>query len=109
MDPYTTAIGIGLAVGIAGLGVGIGQGLAANGGLNGMSRQPEAGKQINNAMLLSLVFLELVFLLTFVIGFLLIAKIPDPTPTKKETSRMESSVRTASNSHDPIVIAANRL
>ena len=69
------AIGIGLAVGIAGLGVGIGQGLAANGGLQGMARQPEAGKQINNSMLLALVFLELVFLLTFVLGFLLIGKI----------------------------------
>ncbi len=69
------SLGIGLAVGIAGLGVGIGQGLAANGGLNGMSRQPEAGKQISNAMLLSLVFLELVFLLTFVLGFLMSGKI----------------------------------
>lgn len=69
------AIGIGLAVGIAGLGVGIGQGLAANGGLNGMARQPEAAKQINNSMLLALVFLELVFLLSFVLGFLMMGKI----------------------------------
>ena len=69
------AVGIGLAVGIAGLGVGIGQGLAANGGLQGMARQPEAAKQINNSMLLALVFLELVFLLTFVLGFLLMVKI----------------------------------
>lgn len=69
------AVGIGLAVGIAGLGVGIGQGFAVNGGLNGMARQPEAGKQISNAMLLGLVFLELVFLLTFVLGFLMFGKI----------------------------------
>ncbi|HWA83660.1 MAG TPA: ATP synthase F0 subunit C [Fimbriimonadaceae bacterium] len=69
------AIGIGLAVGIAGLGVGIGQGIAVNGGLNGMSRQPEAAKQINNSMLLGLVFLELVFLLSFVLGFLMMGKI----------------------------------
>lgn len=79
MEPNTIAIGIGLAVGIAGLGVGIGQGIAANGGLSGMSRQPEAGKQIQNAMLLALVFLELVFLLTFVLGFLMSGKIPAPT------------------------------
>ncbi len=71
----SVGLGIGLAVGIAGLGVGIGQGLAANGGLQGMARQPEAGKQISNAMLLSLVFLELVFLLTFVLGFLMSGKI----------------------------------
>ena len=76
MDASNIAIGIGIALGFAGIGVGIGQGLAASGGLNGMSRQPEYGKQINNAMLLALVFLELVFLLTFVIGFLLMGKIP---------------------------------
>jgi F-type H+-transporting ATPase subunit c len=101
MDPYTIAIGIGLAVGIAGLGVGIGQGLAANGGLNGMSRQPEAGKQINNAMLLALVFLELVFLLTFVIGFLLQTKIPDKVPTVKTTMSVHSVQQVASIAPGP--------
>lgn len=68
-------VGIGLAVGIAGLGVGIGQGLATNGGLNGIARQPDAYKQIFNSMLIGLVFLELVFLLSFVLGFLLMGKI----------------------------------
>jgi F-type H+-transporting ATPase subunit c len=90
MEPNTIAIGIGLAVGIAGLGVGIGQGLAANGGLSGMSRQPEAGKQIQNAMLLALVFLELVFLLTFVLGFLMSGKIP--APKKEEKTAMSINV-----------------
>ena len=68
-------VGIGLAVGIAGLGVGIGQGLTASGGLQGIARQPEAYKQIFTPMLLALVFTELVFLLAFTIGFLLMGKI----------------------------------
>jgi len=67
----TLGIGIGLAVGLAGLGVGIGQGIATNGGLQGIARQPVAGKIISNQFLLGLVFMELVFLLSFVIGFLL--------------------------------------
>ncbi len=92
------AIGIGLAVGIAGLGVGLGQGLAANGGLNGMARQPEAAKQINNSMLLALVFLELVFLLSFVLGFLMIGKIGSATPAATTSSRIESKTRVADNS-----------
>lgn len=69
------AIGIGFAVGLAGLGVGIGQGIAVNGGLNGIARQPEAHKQIQGSMLLGLVFMELVFLLSFVLGFLMSGKI----------------------------------
>lgn len=67
----TLAIGIGLAVGLAGLGVGIGQGIATNGGLQGIARQPEASKIISTQFLLGLVFMELVFLLSFVIGILL--------------------------------------
>lgn len=69
------ALGIGLAVGLAGLGVGIGQGIGVNAALNGIARQPEAKGMIQTAMLIGLVFMELVFLLTFVIGFLLMGKI----------------------------------
>lgn len=69
------ALGIGFAVGLAGLGVGIGQGIAANGGLNGIARQPEASGKVQTALLISLVFMELVFLLSFVTGFLLMGKI----------------------------------
>lgn len=83
------AIGIGLAVGIAGCGVGIGQGIAANGALNGMARQPEAIKPIQTAMLIALVFSELVFLLSFVLGFLLSGKIPAPGAGGEATGRME--------------------
>ena len=73
------ALGIGIALGFAGLGVGIGQGIAVNAALNGIARQPEAGGQISGQMLLGLVFMELVFILSFVIGFLMLSKIPAPT------------------------------
>jgi F-type H+-transporting ATPase subunit c len=53
-------------MGVAALGVGIGQGIAANGALNGMARQPEASGRIQTAMLIALAFMELVFLLAFV-------------------------------------------
>ncbi|RYG41576.1 ATP synthase F0 subunit C [bacterium] len=60
---------IGLGIGIAALGVGIGQGIAANGALQGMARQPEASGKIQTGMLIALAFMELVFLLTFVVSF----------------------------------------
>jgi F-type H+-transporting ATPase subunit c len=62
-------------LGIAALGVGIGQGIAANGALNGMARQPEASGKIQTAMLIALAFMELVFLLTFVVVFILSGKV----------------------------------
>ncbi|MEO7453234.1 MAG: ATP synthase F0 subunit C [Fimbriimonadales bacterium] len=68
-------LGIGLMLGIAALGVGIGQGIAANGALNGMARQPEASGKIQTAMLIALAFMELVFLLTFVVVFTLSGKV----------------------------------
>lgn len=64
-------LGIGIAVGTAALGVGIGQGIAAYGALSGMARQPEASGRIQTGMLIALAFMELVFLLTFVVVFIL--------------------------------------
>jgi F-type H+-transporting ATPase subunit c len=69
-------LGLGLAVGIAALGVGIGQGIAANGALSGMARQPEASGKIQTGMLIALAFMELVFLLTFVVALILQGKLP---------------------------------
>lgn len=68
-------LGLGLAVGIAALGVGIGQGIAANGALSGMARQPEASGRIQTGMLIALAFMELVFLLTFVVALILQGKL----------------------------------
>lgn len=69
------ALAVGIALGIGALGVGIGQGIAASAGLNGMSRQPEIQGKMQTSMLIALAFIELVFLLTFVIGILLWTKI----------------------------------
>ena len=68
-------LGIGFAVGLAGLGVGIGQGIAANGALGGMARQPEASGKIQTGMLIGLAFMELVFLLSFVTALILQGKL----------------------------------
>ncbi len=70
MDTHTAAIGIGLALGLCGMGVGIGQGIATNGGTNGMARQPEAGGRIQTLLLIGLAFMELVFLLTWLLALI---------------------------------------
>lgn len=44
------AIGAGIAVGAAGIGTGIGQGLAVQGALEAMARNPEMEKQIKTNM-----------------------------------------------------------
>jgi F-type H+-transporting ATPase subunit c len=73
------AIGIGLTVGVAAGGVGIGQGIAVNGALGGMARQPDLSKFISTQMLIGLAFPELCFLLSFLIGFLLLSKVSTPS------------------------------
>lgn len=70
MDVNQTAIGIGLALGLCGLGVGIGEGIATNGGVNGMARQPEASGKIQSLLLIGLAFMELIFLLTWVVALI---------------------------------------
>lgn len=70
MDVNQTAIGIGLALGLCGLGVGLGEGIATNGGVNGMARQPEAGGRIQALLLIGLAFMELIFLLTWVVALI---------------------------------------
>jgi F-type H+-transporting ATPase subunit c len=65
------AIGAGLAIGLAGLGCGIGQGLAANGAVQGIARNPGAAGQIQTPMIIGLALIESISLYGFVIGFLL--------------------------------------
>ncbi len=77
LDVSTIAVGIGIGIGIAALGVGIGEGIAAYGGLTGMSRQPESAGRIQTAMLIALAFVELVFLLTFVLMLIVNGKLPN--------------------------------
>ena len=70
------ALGLGLGLGIAVIGGGIGQGLAANGALQGMARQPEAIGKIQTAMILALAFTESLVIFTFVFLFLLKSAMP---------------------------------
>jgi len=77
IDLSTIALAIGIGVGVAAIGVAIGQGMAANAGLTGMSRQPEAAGKIQTAMLIALAFIELVFLLAFTLLFMMLGKMPN--------------------------------
>ncbi|HEY0866568.1 MAG TPA: ATP synthase F0 subunit C [Fimbriimonas sp.] len=95
MEVNQIAIGIGVGMGVAALGVGIGQGLAASAGLSGMSRQPEAAGRIQTAMLIALAFIELVFLLTFVVMNGLQGKVPAPAANAgTATSMVQPAERT---------------
>ncbi len=65
------AIGAGIAMGFAGLGCGIGQGLAANGAVQGIARNPGAAGQIQTPMIIALALIESIALYGLVIGILL--------------------------------------
>ena len=69
------ALAAGLAIGIAALGGGIGQGIAINGGLQGISRNPEAQPKIFVAMIVGLALIESLVIYALVISILLYAKL----------------------------------
>ncbi len=99
LDVSTIAIGVGLGVGIAALGVGIGQGLAANAGLAGMARQPESSGKIQTGMLIALAFIELVFLLTFVVALMLVGKLPNYEDARQNDKLTAVVVQSAERNH----------
>ncbi len=65
--PLAPSFGFGIGAGLAALGIGIGQGILAGNGLSAIARQPEKTGDIRTAMLIGLVFPELIFLLMFVL------------------------------------------
>lgn len=69
-----TALGAGIAIGLAVLGSGLGQGRAASSALEGMARNPQAAGQIQTGMLLALAFPESLVLFAFAIAFFLQGK-----------------------------------
>jgi F-type H+-transporting ATPase subunit c len=69
------ALAAGLAIGIAACGGGIGQGIAINGGLHGISRNPEAQPKIFVAMIVGLALIESLVIYALVISILLYAKL----------------------------------
>ena len=68
-------IGICLIMGLCGLGIGLGQGIAVSKGLEGMSRQPEAGSKIQMLMIVGLAIMETIGVLGFVIAIIMSAKL----------------------------------
>ena len=73
------ALAAGLGLPLAVIGAGIGQGRAAAGALEGMARQPEAGAQIQIAMIIALAFIESLVIYALVMFFILSGKLPDTT------------------------------
>jgi F-type H+-transporting ATPase subunit c len=76
---FGIALAVGLGIGLAVLGASIGQGLAANGAMNGMSRQPELAGRIQTGMIIALAFVESLVIFTLVLCFLLVGKLPSAT------------------------------
>ena len=70
------ALAVGLGLPIAVIGAGLGQGRAAAAGLEGMARQPEAGGQIQTAMIIALAFIEAMVIYALVMFFILSGKLP---------------------------------
>ncbi|MFV1979926.1 MAG: ATP synthase F0 subunit C [Rhodothermia bacterium] len=73
MEPQALAyLSAGIAVFGAALGAGIGIGRLAGSALEGMARQPEAGADIRNTMIVAAAFIEGVALFGEIIAILLI-------------------------------------
>lgn len=68
--------GIALGLGAAVLGCGLGQGLAVNGAMNGMARQPELAGKIQTGMIIGLAFVESLVIFTMVMSFQFLGKVP---------------------------------
>lgn len=65
------ALGAGIAIGLAVLGAALGQGGAAKAALEGISRNPSAAGSMFVPLILSLVFMEALGILAFLIAFFL--------------------------------------
>ena len=89
MDSSMLALGVGIGLGFAGLGCGIGQGLAANGGAQGVARQPEAQGAIRTTMLIGMAFVESILIFCWVILFLMYTKIGAAPAAAGATSSIE--------------------
>lgn len=95
MAVYGIAMAIGIGIGLAVLGASIGQGLAANGAMNGMARQPELAGKIQTGMIIALAFIESLVIFTLLICFQLLGKIPatnEIEPTQLTGSVMEAPI-----------------
>ena len=74
--------GFGMAV--ATIGTGIGQGMAVNGAMQGISRQPEAAGTIGTNLIIGLAFIESLAIYALVVALLLLFADPFATGAKEQ-------------------------
>ncbi len=69
------ALGVGLAVSVAGIGGGIGMGIAGGKAFEAIARQPEVGGDIRTLLFITLAFIETLTIYGLVIAFMMIGKV----------------------------------
>ena len=69
------ALAAGFAIGVAGLGCGLAQGIAANGALQGVARNPAAAGTIQTQLIIALALIESIAIYAFLIAILLQGKV----------------------------------
>ena len=85
MDILTaTVISAGIGIGIGTIGTGIGQGMAVNGAMQGIARQPEAASTISTNLIIGLAFIESLTIYALVVVLLLLFADPFATGAKDQ-------------------------
>lgn len=105
MAVYGIAMAIGIGIGLAVLGAAIGQGLAANGAMNGMARQPELAGKIQTGMIIALAFVESLVIFTLVLCFQLLGKLPATNEIKPE--QLAGSAPISQSASDDVLAKMN--
>lgn len=92
MDILTASVVVaGFGMGISTIGTGIAQGLAVNGAMQGISRQPEAAGTIGTNLIIGLAFIESLAIYSLVVALLLLFANPF-TSGAKEQVEMQNKV-----------------
>jgi len=85
MDILTASVVVaGCSIAIATIGTGIGQGMAVNGAMQGISRQPEAAGTIGTNLIIGLAFIESLAIYALVVALLLLFADPFATGAKEQ-------------------------
>ena len=85
MDILTASVVVaGVSIAIATIGTGIGQGMAVNGAMQGISRQPEAAGTIGTNLIIGLAFIESLAIYALVVALLLLFADPFATGAKEQ-------------------------
>ena len=92
MDILTASVVVaGISIAIATIGTGIGQGMAVNGAMQGISRQPEAAGTIGTNLIIGLAFIESLAIYALVVALLLLFADPFATGAKEQVE-MQNTV-----------------